>query len=179
MHTVRGSLVGVVILALLGGLGGAVLAQDDEDELMRPAYVTGSVPSLVFTSPGSDTTGVGRFASEGVGQTQTWEADDPRLSGEATYTGNWRLYGDPYEVGVEAGRWTITNDDGTWAGTSTAVEAREPATWEPKVYMETLILDGQGGYDGLTAYLLIDGSPDPKVFQGIIFPDTMAEPPAE
>ena len=42
MRTLRLCLAGSAILALLGGLGGAVLAQDDGTALPEPVVVTGT-----------------------------------------------------------------------------------------------------------------------------------------
>ena len=42
MRTLRLSVLGTVILALLGGLGGVVAAQDEAADPMAPAVVTGT-----------------------------------------------------------------------------------------------------------------------------------------
>ena len=52
MRASRLSLVGTVILALFGGVGGAVLGQDEETDLMAPATVTGSVRYIGGHIPG-------------------------------------------------------------------------------------------------------------------------------
>ena len=112
---------------------------------------------------------------DGIQFVETWEASDPRLSGESTYTGNWQVYEEPgFEV--QAALWELANDAGRWVGTGTGYFVGET------VNGDTAILKGEGGYEGLTAYLVFDFTTEPGTFQGLIFPGempTFPEPPAE
>ena len=52
MRTLRGMLAGSVTVALLGGLGGAVLGQDEEADLMAfMEALTGEVPEWSKRAP--------------------------------------------------------------------------------------------------------------------------------
>ena len=78
MRTLRLSLVGMVMVALLGGLSGAVVAQDVE-AAQTPALVTGTVVDLEQVSAERQTFTEGRVRSINA----TWRLDqsvsDPRL----------------------------------------------------------------------------------------------------
>jgi hypothetical protein len=164
VRTLRLYLVGMVILVLLGGLGGAVAAQDDP---MAPAMVTGTATMLSHDPP-LVSVPVGAIVSVGVGFTHRWEASDPRLSGTSTYTGSWLEYPSA-ELGVDATTRVVENDEGRWVGTSTALTG-------PDISTGTVILRGEGAYEGLTAYVLMDWHPlltPQATFTAAIFPGEM------
>ena len=133
MRTLRLSLVGAVILALLGGLGGAVVAQG-EAESPSATHISGSWTWL----------GVN------LGQTvYEVEMSDPRASGTLTETGiSWQEYGDTTPptvasvIGIE-----LVNDEGSWSGFGSGVY--DPAMgWRLSGYQA-----GEGAYEGLTLYV--------------------------
>ena len=173
MRTLRLSLAGTVFVALLGGLSGAVAAQDDP---MAPALVTGTVTPVGEASLGSPSFGDDVIVFEGVSATNRWEASDPRLSGTSTYTGDWQEYLSAGFV-VKAGTRVIENDDGRWVGTATALQGE-------RVNTDTVVLHGEGAYEGLTAYVLMWDPPlaPQATFDAAIFSGEMPEfpePPAE
>ena len=178
MRTLRLSLVGTVILMLLGGLGGVVVAQMDEDA--DAVYVT-----QVSTEPGE-----GRASS--VAETETLyssrdglitstdEWSDPRASG--TWTNSFNVDVDP-DTG-QGVMWTWVrgeNDDGTWEGPLSGIEYETP---EGDFYTMDGWLIGDGAYAGYTLYVQVDGfqgGGPVRTLHGVIFkgqPPT-AEPPAE
>ena len=53
MRTLRLSLAGTVILALLGGLGGAAVAQEDAEDEQTPVVVTGLQECTITTDAAS------------------------------------------------------------------------------------------------------------------------------
>ena len=78
---------------------------------------------------------------------QTWEATDPRLSGETTcrdrleHTANRAIQ-------MRAHEWTVANAHGSWTGTRYFVDSDGGESGAV-----ILVLHGAGAYTGLTAYL--------------------------
>jgi len=174
MRTLRLSLTGTVILALLGGLGGTVMAQADEGQASA-TYVTGE-----------DTWD----ESTAEGYLSKLEMSDPRASGTFTTT---ILASAEYQPGSEPpGTWpgseahrawlAIVNDEGRWSGHGGAV-------YHPDMgWVVDGWLAGEGPYEGLTLYLhaVRDDYSTPWMdFEGVIFegpaPPMLGavEPPAQ
>ncbi len=161
----------VLAIGLLAGSAVGVAAQSEDADPMAPAVVTGSIDGRRDLS-GSVTTdpGTGATITESVGFRQTWEASDPRLSGSVIYTGNWHSYGDG-DLQVEASSVVLDNAEGRWIGTGTAMVAGGLA-------MDTMILRGEGAYEGLTAYVVQDWAQGPvAAFTAAIFPGEMPVSP--
>jgi hypothetical protein len=175
MHAWRLTLAGTVILLLAAsaiGCDGFVPQEDwDIETVYLPAvYVSGE------TSGGTD--------GNDRGLTFEWVASDPRLSGNVTTRARGRTFppdfeaygGAPPAVFVTARTYEVVNDGGRWVGTATGLDMTEPED----IVMDTVMLSGEGDYDGLTAYLLVDGDPnwDAPTFSGLLFPGPMPSPPA-
>jgi len=160
MRTLRLSLVGAVILVLLGGLGSAIVAQDEETgELSGTAvYIDGL---RMWQYRDDETT---RYELE---------MSDPRADGTYTeiYPSGDRYDGEsvrPTLVGLADVR--LVNDEGRWWGLESGV-------WDDEMgWHITAWLAGEGAYEGLTLYLHADRSPvfsTPEMaFEGIIFDTT-------
>ena len=143
MRTLRLSLAGTVILALLGGLSSLALAQSAEEDnggfalkVVEDAWEDGTVqPEEGF--------------DEVTGHTATTvvEASDPRLSGTWTEVINCREGGPPlFMVCVASVR--VENEGGTWLGTTQqSGDSLHPAPH----WAWWTVLEGQGDYAGLTA----------------------------
>jgi hypothetical protein len=163
MRRLRTALVGPVALALVVSLGGAAIAQDDE---VAPSATTGT---LQLSEPMDDA----GSHDEAVEHVHTWTAEDPRLTGTATYTGTWHIYDPPSEdcddPDAETGAYyEIVNDGGGWACSG----IREPIPGpEGATNVHVLALTGTGGYEGLYAYIMIDWSTDPFTFSALITPN--------
>jgi hypothetical protein len=150
MRTLRLALTGVVALALLGGLGGAVVAQDEPADPMAPVEVTGKFDDL--TCGGSAGTRSGPRV-EG-GQT-TCEVDnewsDPRLEGTATVILNEVRYLGGSGLSIGHYVQNIVNDDGAWRmRPQFRFGSAGPG---PEDFSGTWVLDGEGAYEGLVAVL--------------------------
>ena len=145
-----------------------------------PVSVTGKVTEETnrsFPSPRSE----GEiWYVDGAWWTITWEASDPRLSGEGTWSANWH----EAETGtgsIGANTFVLDNPDGRWVGTG------DTLLLPNEVYV-MVNLSGEGGYDGLTARVLVhtdSTSDEPPTLVGVItpveppeFPEPV-EPPAE
>jgi hypothetical protein len=162
----RLSLVGTLLLLLLGG--SAVLAQETEEPTAAgaPIVVTGTLECDADA------------ATDGlpVVSVHEWAASDPRLSGEATYSGRWQLYDEPQEesgdpAATDAALYSIVNEGGSWL----CEASRAPEQPISDGDRHTLVFNGEGEYEGLTAYLTIDWRQAPYVFSGLILPGE--EPP--
>jgi len=167
MRTLRLPLIGLVILTLLATMSIMATAQTEE-EAGSPVVVSGTLECLDGSASGEDeATPIG----QSVISVHAWQASDPRLTGEVTYSGQWQLYGEPSEdtgsVGAmdEVAVYKIVNEGGRWL-------CEEARAAEPRVGdgTHTLIFSGEEGYEGLTAYLHIDWSTTPYVFSGLILP---------
>jgi hypothetical protein len=131
MRTLRLSLVGMLTLALLGGPGAMVVAQDDP---MAPAMVTGTALMIGHGPLGVAVEILPNGATlETVSYTHRWETSDPRLSGTSTFIANWQRYG-AANLQVDQTIRVVENDDGRWVGTGTDLWGGEPywVSWRPR-----------------------------------------------
>jgi hypothetical protein len=157
----------VVVGGLLAGSAVGVAAQSEGVEPMAPAVVTGSIVESQMVSMGRGTPEEGFVRIEGETHEHVFEASDPRLSGDVTFTGHWQQYPPPVEMEVEAGIYELVNPDGRWVGLATGIAA--PDIDVP----DTLVFSGEDGYEGLTAYIALDWDTEPATFSGLIFPGAM------
>jgi hypothetical protein len=172
MRTLRITLVGAVLVALLVGSGAPVMAQDDE---LTPSSATGT---LEFVEPGPEAAIEGGDVvthDEATLHVHEWTSSDPRLTGTATYTGTWHIYNPPAEdcddPEAEVGAiYEIVNDDGGWrcAGFRAPIPGPDGAT-----NVHTLAFRGIGGYEGLSAYVLVDWSTSPYTYGALITPNAV------
>ena len=166
MRTLRASQVGTVILALLGGLGGAVVAQDEAEE-----------PTGVRVTVTQQCSDVGHAGCD-------WTASDPRLTGTIALA-----WGDgvavegaeDFEAGLQWTNSTFHSPEGSWTGHGYIL-------WgEPT--QNFLVLSGTGANEGWH-YVASGTDPEPDgdfewtgtLYEGELppFPETaVAAEPAE
>jgi hypothetical protein len=136
-----------------------------ESDYLPAVFVTGKV--LDWTDSDDDAT-------------QRWEASDPRLTGDLSYIADHVGYGPGSahvaNASVGAGTYEVVNEGGRWSGTATEM-------WVdvPRYSTHTVLLTGKGGYEGLSAYLVIDigwGYDYDRTFKGLIYPDPMPAAPS-
>jgi hypothetical protein len=188
MRTSRLSLVGTVILALTGGLNGAVVAQTDEvDEATpsAPAFYTCVTPDAGFMyDPGSSTETDYGFEVRGASGPCESEASDPRVSGPCTWVQNQDTYdGTPWGMGPRWGSSRQENDGGGWYGTY--LGAMVPTASGGFIYVVVGRYQGTGGYEGLSQIDITtypDGPGTTGICQGVIYEgplptDEFVEPP--
>jgi hypothetical protein len=176
----------MVILALLGGLDGAVLSQEepaaieevgraDVEAPVTATHVTGSMVSssgdsseLEFTEDG------GVMHGGGLRATSEFEWSDPRLPSEGEFAMNFVAH--PDVGGAYHYMWMLEDPEGYWTGPESGFcDAADRCHG-------TAILTGHGTYDGLFAVLVsgpqLDASGDVlrdsagnirPVFDGAIF----------
>jgi hypothetical protein len=151
MRTLRLSLVGTIILVLLGGLGGTVVLAQDEDQagpVVAPLYSTGTFELIdggegQFSKVGDVIQERGAFiAYEG-------EASDPRASGYMTVgvSGSWFSAGSPSaDTWVFSAIARLENADGAWEGPVSGIA-------HPTGFTSVGWLTGEEDYEGLTMFI--------------------------
>jgi hypothetical protein len=194
MRTWRLALAGALSLLLLGGPGGTVVAQSG-GEVTRPLVefsgrlacsddVERSTRWPVFLGQFDGNSLVRRESRGWVQRMPVDEMSDPRLEGMwATYTNAdeyfWVLmHADP---GPALGTVTVRmeNEEGAWQGSG--VDPYVPGV--PLAKWGTLVLSGEGAYEGLTAVMANRYLDEPCGWEvrGFIFegePPPAPEPPA-
>jgi hypothetical protein len=175
MRTLRLSLIGTFILML--GSTALVAAAETEETVtsVEPIVVTGTLDCLGEVPASTEST-TAETADQGLVNLHRWVASDPRLEGDVTYTGTWQLYAEPEEdsgIPDPTGDaiYEIVNEGGSWL----CEESRSPDPPYTSADRHTLVFDGSGEYEGLTAYLQVDLSQAPYEFTGLIL--TGEEPP--
>ena len=172
MRTIRTLTTGLATLTLLATTTLGVAAQSPIRVSMEPVFVTGTVDGDPVWVDGKRTDVDGVTQTRGVSWTgSTVTSTDTRLAGAMSYTGNWDVY--PGDLHLEAAIIAISGEQGGWSGTSTDFLADTPGT-----DLQTIQLVGNGVYEGLSAYLVVDSSGPTPTFKGIIFPGTTPKVPA-
>lgn len=162
MHALRLSLAGTVLLALLGGLGGVVVAQADEEVHHGPFFA--EFDDVSMSDPVWE-------AGPGFGRTSDWEvvyedvvATDPRLSGTWTVILNGHGMGsfdDPDRFGVYTGTARLENEGGAWVG--------EVLNFNSEPYERVrMVVEGEGAYAGWTA-IIDQADQEWSGFRGVVF----------
>ena len=175
MRTLRLSLVGTVILILLGGLSSGTGAQEAEETPERAVHATGTSSLGEFISPGTQT-----YTPEGVRQLRGLEAttldvsSDPRLSGTNTINYNEDQY--PDLMGPKWATFSIENEGGAWGGWTVGIEL--PRADGPNFPVYIGMAEGEGGYEGMSTICYTTYPEGPGwdgVSECIVFPGPLPE----
>jgi hypothetical protein len=173
----------IITAALVFGVGGVYLiAQPLQQQSTvpganvdaEPVWVTGNntlASSCTGPNTGSDAkwNGVARHDWNYVCSPQTWTASDPRFSGEAAAVWNDDVYQtDNGFNAVNVSARYLQNDAGGWTCTSSNL-FENFGLFPTSLTGETATCVGQGGYEGLSAILVLDDSAG-YPFVGLIFP---------
>jgi hypothetical protein len=175
MRTLLQPIVGVIILVLAGGAGVVTAQETEEAAAAEPVVVSGTLECLGEV-PADQAADADASLGTDVVNVHRWQASDTRLGGEAAYTGQWQLYEQPAEdagSGSDTAAYAIVNDGGRWL-----CEVSRAVTPGDAPGAHTLVFDGEGEYEGMTAYLNVDWSQTPYAFSGVILPGE-AQPYAE
>ena len=172
MRILRSPII-TLALTLLAGTTTSAIAQSAEpsaDPAVAPAWVTGALTLAPGCTEPTSTMEAGvehqrGFPLRAPGLTTT----DPRLTGTASSALSVDVYRvDGARVEVSSGTYDVRNDGGTWL-CHRAIFYRPG--WSPddddNDQMVTCV--GNGGYEGLTAILIIDWTAEPVSINGLIF----------
>jgi hypothetical protein len=177
VRTLAGTALTVVVTSfLVAGPGSGSAPNAAELDASLAAVITGKIlpSSSPLDSDGTSEVGDdGVTRTEGIHYTNTWETSDPRLSGRATLDGVWVRF--PLEdLQIEAASHVLENDEGRWVGSSSALVNRSSLGEN----LDVAILRGEGAYEGLTAFVLMDWTSFPAKIEAAIFPGEMPATPA-
>jgi len=176
MRNLQLTLAGAVILGLLAGLVGVVVAQDPAEPSVEGAGpVTGKLiggeriqwPEVAMVE--------GDQERRGAMWADTLELDDPRLSGTIRYLMNRDVIGGQIKQGlgeVLTGTVEITNDMGSWIGTMRGY-VRE----DPRRHYWDIELTGTDAHEGNSALLHVQGLSMTYEVEGFVFPGVLPEYP--
>lgn len=183
MRMIRTITITSFIVSLLAGSAVGAAAQDEDaapiSTAFTGAFTTQSDPIREGDSEAVD----GVDYTTGVAVETSMVSSDPRLTGEVVYTANWLLdlssaQGAEWDGRfpganmLSAATFELTNDGGSWLG-----EGRGFHNVELDIATEAIVFSGFDGYDGMTAFLVLDSKPYPAEYQGMIFDATMPEVP--
>lgn len=157
MHT-KSTLI-AVLTASLTLTSAAVVAQEPEPEESRVAYavgIAGNPPETI--GPTELDTPDGELQFRGLQLIDIpVRFSDPRLSGRLTISSNGA--GESFVDGfarIEPRTYRIENDGGSWSGAGERILAVSAAQPRPLINHESMVLFGDGDYDGLIAYVFIE-----------------------
>lgn len=151
-----GFLLGSVLTTPRGEETAPAMATASASPVSVPASVTVDIRWSSYSDLGTVVKpGSAYGVVDGATGSMTWDATDPRLSGAATYRGRHHVYPNLYGDGLDVATWTVTNEAGAWRG-----ESRGICMCSEDINVATVILNGEAAYEGLTAYLTWDRTPE-------------------
>jgi hypothetical protein len=159
------------LVALLAGSAVGVAAQDGEAADTAPALVTGHVVHSGDTEFAEEAETESGFMQRGRTTSGLLYMSDPRLSGTVVTEDNADRFcdgpcsEDTYLGDVLWGTTEITNDGGTWTGTSVGTTDTSGGGGNITYYE----LVGSGGYEGLSA-VMFEREAGGWLWDGVIFP---------
>lgn len=180
MH-ITTALTALVGVALLAGVSPATAQDAASDEGSTVPYARGVAGSPATTvDPTQRQTSTGELQLRGLQLRDIpVRFTDPRLSGTLTIwsNGTGRVFTDGH-ARIEPRTYRIDNGDGAWAGTGErvlAVSVRQP---RPLLNHESMVLLGEGAYEGLVAYVFIELANAVPELQAVVLDVELAPTPA-
>ena len=175
------ALIATMAIGLLAASAVGVAAQDEaatDTDPVLATWVTGEIiPSPTCADAAFEVDGAVRRGRGASCTPQTWETSDPRLSGETAALWNVDIYEvDSGSASVATYGYDVRNETGGWACRSTILD-RDAGDFPSSFVGETAMCIGDGGYDGLSAILVIDGPDGFNSIVGLIFPGDAPPPP--
>jgi hypothetical protein len=140
-------------------------------------------PTITVTEVGPITSGLMRpdalrsvYHEDGRQASMVWQSSDPCLSGDVTTLGDRHMNRDGSMVETEA--YVVSNAGGRWTGLATGLATAQPPSdlvignglLPPGPgHEDTVLLRGEGGYEGYSALLAIDWAQQPPTVSGTVF----------
>lgn len=175
---VKAITAGALVFALAGAF---LIAQPFEQrgtvpgaqtEAIAPMWVTGDIqPAPSCSSSDVEVDGDVRRSRNEECNPQTWTSSDPRLTGEVSRRWNEDTYRtDERSISVGTQAAYLRNDNGGWA-CSNRYLAESSGTYAESLSGLTFTCIGGGGYEGLSALLVVSESAEvySEEFVGVIF----------
>ena len=185
VRAIKSSIISILAIGLLAGSVVGVAAQEEEAaaEPGTPTKVAGTIDqeAVDLVQPPTETVvgSVSEIRGAIVGGLR-FEMDDPRLTGTVTNVANHDRHikkSEAINIMPSALGLRIENEAGSWSGQGTGVSHRGATIPQDEAFsLDTYLLTGAGAYEGLSAYLVVDGTEDPVTVEGVIFAGGM--PPA-
>jgi len=180
------TLISILAIGLLAGSAVGVAAQDEEAaaEPSTPAKVTGTIDaeaSDLVQEPTETVVDGTLEVRDGVFAGDRFEMDDPRLTGTANVAFNVDVHkaSDFIDIGSQTLAMRIENEAGSWSGQGTSGFHGGATIPEDEAFqLDTWLLTGADAYEGLSAYLVVDGTEDPPTVEGVIFAGELPPFPA-
>ena len=186
VRAIKTTTISILALGLLAGSAVGVAAQDEEAaaEPSTPAKVAGTIDGTAqdLVQEPTETVVDGVLEVRGViTEGDRFEMDDPRLTGTVTLAVNVDVHKVSDFEDVVAGSFALRldNEAGSWSGQGTSVFHGGATIPEDEAFqLDTWLLTGAGAYEGLSAYLVVDGTEDPPTVEGVILAGEMPPFPA-
>jgi hypothetical protein len=180
VRAIKTTTISILAVGLLAGSAVGVAAQDEASS--EASFITGTIgASSVIGEPVVSVTD-GIEDGRGLVREGPIEVSDPRLTGTLVRVINFsfRPVSSSGALLVQTDLWSIENDGGSWSGPSTGISGVDDVPSDFTTDLETVVLTGEGDYDGLSAYLVADWTPETGAdIQGAIFAGEMPPTPDE
>jgi len=177
---IKSTLIAATSVGLLAGSMLSVAAQDKESDVESVAYATGTAgdPRAVV-EPTQQRTSDGQLQIRGLQLDDIpVQFTDSRLSGLLTISSNGagRDFADGH-ARFEPRTYRIDNDAGAWTGTGERILALSVQRPRPLINHESMVLFGEGRYEGLVAYVFIELANEEPELEAVILDIEMAPLP--
>jgi hypothetical protein len=169
MWRVTAPVVWILAVALVAGAAVGTVAQDSD--AAAPSAVLGWVLDETHVADGSSEEIDGVLQRRGPSYSYEFRSEDPRIAGRAVWTGNGDRYQAEPMFEIQSTTWEIVNDGGRWFGPGRSIRGQG---FGETNFME---LTGEGDYEGLSAFLILDFGLGGGRFRGAIFPGEMPPTP--
>jgi hypothetical protein len=177
---IKSTLIAATSIVLIVGSMVSATAQEEEPDVQSVAYATGTAgdPQAVVEP-------TLRRTSDGQFQIRDLRLDDipvrftdSRLSGMLTISSNGagRDFVDGH-ARLEPRTYRIDNDGGAWTGSGERILALSAHQPRPLINHESMILLGEGEYQGLSAYVFIELAGERPELEAVILDVEMAPSP--
>jgi hypothetical protein len=150
-----------------------VAAQAD---LMEPGTTGGTAGTQTGLTTGSRAWFEGAIRGQGMSVAQVLETDNPRINGELTSTFSYDSY-ERLGLFVANGTSSLANEGGEWSGTFSYIGGGDDGIsgGSPLSGIGTIVMQGEEGYEGLTAYVVINEAGAETTVEAAVFPGEMPE----
>ena len=177
MRGIKTTTISILAIGLLAGSAVGVAAQEEEAaaEPSTPTKVAGTIDSEArdLVQEPTETVVDGVLEVRGlISEGDRFEMDDPRLTGTVTVAVNVDVHkvSDFVDVVAVSLALGLENEAGSWSGQGTGVShGGGGIPQEEALSLDTWVLTGAGAYEGLSAYLIVDGTDDPATIEGVIY----------